>query len=164
MLSRFSPVQLFVPQSTVAHQAPLCMGFCRQQCWSGLSCPLILDLPDPGNKHSLMSQALAGRFFICVTSVQFSYSVMSNSEKSWTAAWQASLSNTNSWSFLKLMSIESVMSSNHLILCCPLPLLLSIFPSIRVFSMSQFFTSGGISIGTSASTSDLPMNIQDYFL
>ena len=52
----------------------------------------------------------------------------------WTAAHQASLSITNSWSLLKLMSIESVMPSNHLILCHPLLLLPSIFPSIRVFS------------------------------
>ena len=52
----------------------------------------------------------------------------------WTAAWQASLSITNSWSLLKLMSIESVMPSNHLILCHPLLLPPSIFPSIRVFS------------------------------
>ena len=51
-----------------------------------------------------------------------------------TAARQASLSITNSWSLLKLMSIQSVMPSNHLILCCPLFLLLSIFPSIKVFS------------------------------
>ena len=52
----------------------------------------------------------------------------------WTAARQASLSITNSQSFLKVMFIESVMPSNHLILCCPLFLLTSIFPSIRVFS------------------------------
>ena len=52
----------------------------------------------------------------------------------WTAACQASLSITNSRSFLKLMSIESVMPSNHLILCRPLRLLPSIFPSIRIFS------------------------------
>ena len=52
----------------------------------------------------------------------------------WTAACQASLSITNSQSLLKLMSIESVMPSNHLILCCSLLLLPSIFPSIRVFS------------------------------
>ena len=51
----------------------------------------------------------------------------------WTAARKASLSITNSWSLLKLMPIESVMPSNHLILCCPLLLLPSIFPSIRVF-------------------------------
>ena len=52
----------------------------------------------------------------------------------WTAAHQASLSITNSWSLLKLMSIESVMPSNHLILCHPLLLPPSVFPSIRVFS------------------------------
>ena len=52
----------------------------------------------------------------------------------WTAALQASLSITNSWSLLKLMSIESVMPSNHLILCRPLLLPPSIFPSVRVFS------------------------------
>ena len=53
---------------------------------------------------------------------------------SWIAACQASLSSTNSWSLLKLMSIESLMLSNHLILCRTLILLPSIFPSIRVFS------------------------------
>ena len=52
----------------------------------------------------------------------------------WTEAHQASLSITNSWRLLKLMSIESVMPSNHFILCCPLLLPLSVFPSIRVFS------------------------------
>ena len=52
----------------------------------------------------------------------------------WTAAHQASLSTINSWSLPKFMSIESVMPSNHLILCCPLFFLTSIFPSIRVFS------------------------------
>ena len=52
----------------------------------------------------------------------------------WTTARQASLSITNSWSLLKPLSIESVMPSNHLILCHPLLLLRSIFPSIRVFS------------------------------
>ena len=67
------------------------------------------------------------------TSVKFSLSVMSHSATPWTAARQASLSITNSQSLLKLMSIESVMPSNHLILCRPL-LLLSIFPSIRAFS------------------------------
>ena len=67
-------------------------------------------------------------------SVQFSHSVMSNSATPWTAACQASPSITNSQSLLRLMSIESVMPSNHLILCHPLLLLPSIFPSIRVFS------------------------------
>ena len=59
---------------------------------------------------------------------------MSNSVTPWTAAHQASLSITSSWSLPKPMSIESVMPSNHLILCCPLLLLPSSFPSIRVFS------------------------------
>ena len=58
---------------------------------------------------------------------------MSDSVTPWTAARQASLPFTISWSFLKLMSIELVMLSNHLILCCPFLLLPSIFPSIRVF-------------------------------
>ena len=59
---------------------------------------------------------------------------MSNSVTPWTAACQASTSFTSSWSLLKFMSIESVVPSNHLILCCPLLLLPSIFPNIRVFS------------------------------
>ena len=68
------------------------------------------------------------------SSVQFSHSVMSDSATPWTAASQASLSITNSWSLLKLMSIESVMPSSHLILYHPLLLLPPIPPSIRVFS------------------------------
>ena len=68
----------------------------------------------------------------------------------WTAARQASLSITNSWSLRKLMSIESVTPSNHLILYHPL-LLPS--PTSGSFLMSQFFASGGQSIGISASTS-----------
>ena len=67
------------------------------------------------------------------TSVQFSRSVMSDSATPWTTACQASLSITNSRSLLKLMSVESVMPSSHIILCCPLLLSPSIFPSIRVF-------------------------------
>ena len=68
----------------------------------------------------------------------------------WTAACQASLSITNSQSLFKLMSISLVMPSYHLILCHPLLLLPSIFPSIRVFPLSQPFTSGGRSFGVSA--------------
>ena len=74
----------------------------------------------------------------------------------WTAAHQASLSITS------CQSIESVMPSNHLILCHPLLLLPSICPSIRSFQMSQLFATGGQSIGVSASTSVLPMNTQDW--
>ena len=81
---------------------------------------------------------------------------------SWIPARQASLSITNSQSSLKLTTIESVMPSNHLILCRPLLRLPSIPHSIRVFSMSQLFTWGGQSIGVSALASVLPMNIQDW--
>ena len=81
----------------------------------------------------------------------------------WTAARQASLSITTSWSSLKLMSVKSVMPSNHLTLCCPLLLLPSIFPASGYFQMNQFFASGCQSLGVSASASILPMNIQDWF-
>ena len=80
----------------------------------------------------------------------------------WTAAHQSSLSITNSWSLLKLSSIGSVMPSKHLILCHPLLLPPSIFPSIWVFSNESFlcirwpkYWSFSIS---------LPMNVQDWFL
>ena len=87
----------------------------------------------------------------------------SDSVTPWTAACQASLSITNSRSLLRLMSIESVMSSNHLILCCPFSSCLQSCPALGSFQMSQFFTSGGQSIGVSASASVLLMNIQDWF-
>ena len=70
---------------------------------------------------------------------------------------------TNSWSLLRLMSIESLMASNQLILCHPPFLLPSIFPSIRIFSNESVFASGGQSIGVSASASVLPMSLQDWF-
>ena len=77
----------------------------------------------------------------------------------WTAAHQASLSIINSRSLLRLMSIESAMPSNHLILCRPL---LQSFPASGSFQMSQLFISGGQSIGVSASASLLPVNTQDW--
>ena len=61
------------------------------------------------------------------------------------------------------MSIESEMPFKHCVFCCPLLLLPSIFPSIRIISNESAFTSGGQSIGASASASVLPMNIQDWF-
>ena len=99
--------------------------------------------------------------FLNSSSVQFS-SVQSLSPvrlfaAPWIAACQAFLSITYSWSLPKLMSIELVMPSNHLILCHPLPLLPSI-PTSGSFQMSQLFLSSGQSIGVSASTSVLPMN------
>ena len=73
------------------------------------------------------------QLFLVISSVQ-SLSRVQLFATPWTAARQVSLSIANSWSSLKLMSIESVMPSNHLILCCPLFLPPSIFPRIRVFS------------------------------
>ena len=79
----------------------------------------------------------------------------------WTAACMSSLPITNSQSLIKLMSIMSVMPSNHLILV-PFSSCLQSFPASGSFPMSQFFTSGGQSIGVSASASALPMNVQDW--
>ena len=68
MLSRFSHVQLFAILWTVAHQAPLSMGFSRQEYWSGLPCSPPGDLPNPGTEPtSLTTPALAGGFFITST-------------------------------------------------------------------------------------------------
>ena len=80
----------------------------------------------------------------------------------WTAALQASLSITSSRSLRKLMSIESVMPSNHFILCRPLLLLPSIFPSIWVFSNESALRIRWPNIGVSASTLVLPVNTQDW--
>ena len=78
---------------------------------------------------------------------------------SWTAACQASLSITNSWSILKLMPVKLVMPSNHLILWVPFSSCLQSFPALGCFPMSQFFTSGNQSLGASASASVLPIHI-----
>ena len=83
----------------------------------------------------VMTHGLQNRF----NSVQFNPSVVSDSSQPYEPARQASLSITNSRSLHKLISIELVMISSHLILCCPLLLMPSIPPSIRVFSMSQPF-------------------------
>ena len=76
---------------------------------------------------------------------------------------QASLFITNSWSLLKLMSVELVMPSNHLILSSPSPPALNLSQNQNFFPISQLFTSGGQSMGLSTSASVLPMNIQDWF-
>ena len=97
-------------------------------------------------------------------SVQFSSVAQSSPTlgEPWITARQASLSITNSWSSLKFMSIESVMPSNHLILCCPFLLCLQSFPASGSFPMSQLFAWGDQSIVASASASVLPMNTQDH--
>ena len=78
-----------------------------------------------------------------------------------TAACQSSLSFTISQNLLKFTCIESVMPSNHLILCCSFSSCLHSFPASGSFLISRLFISGGQSIGASASASVLPMNIQD---
>ena len=167
-----SRVRLFVTPWTVDHQAPLFMEFFSQEYWSGLSFSSPGDLPNPGIEHR--SPALQADSLPSESPGKPSYLLLCNQFSSvqllscvqlfatpWPAACQTSLSITNSLSLPKLMSIESVMPSNHLILCCLLLLLPSIFPSIRVFPMSQLFASGGQSVGVSASASVLPVNIQD---
>ena len=72
------------------------------------------------------------------------------------------LSITNSWSLPKLMSIESVMPSRHLILCCPPILCPQSLPASESFQMNQLFASGGQNTGVSALTSVLPTNTQDW--
>ena len=101
--------------------------------------------------------------FLCYT--QFSSVLLlsqSDSATPWIAACQASLSITNSRSLPKLMSIESVMPSSHLILCRPLSSCPQSLPASGSFPMSQLFAWGGQSIGVSASASVLPMNTQDW--
>ena len=126
------------------------MGFSRQVYWGGLPFPSPGDLSNPGIKPmSLMSPALTGGFFTTSATCKAPQRVLQVSIRAfivaklltlvwlsvtpWTAALQASLSFTISLSLLKLMSIESVMPPNHLVLCCFLLFLPSIFPSIRVF-------------------------------
>ena len=82
----------------------------------------------------------------------------------WTAAQQVSLTITNSWSLLRLMSIKLVMPSNHLILFIPFFSCLQSFPASESFLRRQVFASAGQSIGASALASVLAMNIQYYFL
>ena len=97
--------------------------------------------------------------------IQFNWVTQScpNPRTPWTAAHQTSLSITNSQSLHKPMTIESVMTSNHLILCRPLLLHIQTFPVLGSFQMSQFVALGGQSIGVSASAAVLPMNIEDRF-
>ena len=97
--------------------------------------------------------------YICGGGVQ-SLSHISLFVTQWTVAHQVSLSFTISWSLPKLMSMESVMPSNHLIVYCPL-LLPSIFLASGSFPVSWFFASGGQNVGASASV--LPVNVQGWF-
>ena len=112
---------------------------------------------------------MAGRFFTACTTretlISASVHLLSCVQLfaiPWIAAHQATFSITNSRSSPKLMSIESVMPSSHLILCHPLSSCLQSLPGSESFPMSQLFTWGGQSIGVSALATVLPMNTQDW--
>ena len=163
-----SRVQLFTIQWTVPCQA-MSMGFSRQEYWNGLPFPspgiFLNQGSNPGLLHCrwiLYCLSHQGSPDVIISSVQL-LSYVRLFATAWTVACQASLSITNSWSSLKLMSIESMMPSNHFILCHPLLLLPSIFPSIRVFSNESVrcikwpkYWSFSFSI----SPVNIPMNIQ----
>ena len=121
-----SCLTLFDPQDLLS------MGFFRQEYWSGLPCLFPGDLSNPGIQlTSLTSPTLVVAFFTpFVVLLSHVWLLVT----SWTAACQAFLFFTISRSLFKPMSIEPVMPSNYLILCRPLLLLPSIFPSFRVFS------------------------------
>ena len=132
----------------IAHQASLSMRFSRQEYWSGLPYPPPEDLSNPGIKPtSLMSPALAGIFFISSAAweaqklIDIVAVVPCLVTQSCLTLCHPMDCSTPGFpvlhhllELLKLMSIESVMPSNHLIFCCPFLLLSSVFPSIRVFS------------------------------
>ena len=122
--------------------------------------PLFSNLEYPHCGSLAKTIASSCLLFSRISSVQFSHSVVSDSATPWTAARQASLSITSSQSLLKLMSIESVMLSNPLILCHPPLLLPSILPSIRVFPNGSAPHIRWPKYSASASV--LPMNTQDW--
>ena len=151
-------VSIFVTLWTVAHQAPLPMGFPRQEYWSGLSFPSPGDQTQGSNPHLLHPLYLlhcrqilyywATREVLSdtISSVQLLSRVQLFAIP-WTAARQASLSITNSRSSPKPMSIESMMPSNHLSSVVPFSSHLQTFPESGSFPMSQFFASSGQSTG-----------------
>ena len=188
MRIHFSRIWLFATPQTVAHQAPLSMGFSRQVYWSGLPFPTPEDLPNPGiepgslalQADSLLSElqgspcysvAMTIRLILCVvcfektiSSVQFSCSVVSNSL--WTHGLQQAR-------LLCPSPTPGACSKSHpLSWWChptisssviPFSSHLQSFPASGSFHMNQFLASSGQRIGVSASTSVLPMNTQDWF-
>ena len=175
-----SHVWLFEAPWTAAHQAPLSIGFPRQEYWSGLPFPSPGNLHDPGIKPtSHVSPTLAGEFFTNTSSANwearwiscgisqaicwilllwFSCSLLSDSATPWTTARQASQSFTVSQSFLKLINMSQwchqiISSSVAPFSSCP-----PFFPVTESFPMNRLFTSSSQSIGVLPSASVLPMN------
>ena len=148
------------------------MRFPRQEYWSGLRVAISFSRGSSQSKNWICVFYI-GRWILYHRTTWEAHNNDFSSIQSlsrvqlfaipWITARQASLSITNSQSLLKLMSTESVIPSNHLILYRPLSSCLQSLPELGSFSMSQFFASGGQSIRVSASTSVLPMNIQDWF-
>ena len=165
VLSRFSGVWLFATLWTVAHQAPLSMGI--------LHARILQWVPEASSRgsswprdqtHTYISRTSRWVLYHWVgsgyTQRHLGISSVQLLSHIWlSAARQASLSFTNSQSLLKLMSIELVMPSNHLIFSHPLLFLPSVFPSIKVFSNESVHHIRSQSIGASALV--LPMNTQD---
>ena len=151
---------------TNVHHPPQCPHGCSTQralepCWQGSHGshkPIVTASCRQSQDFILLPSLFWEDYFSkCISSVQL-LSCVQLFVIPWTAAWQASLSITNSRSLHKLMSIESVMPSNNLILCRSLLLLPSIFPIIRVFSNESALHIRRVS----ASTSVLPINTQDW--
>ena len=120
----------------------------QPESWSELSCPPLEDPPNPVTEPQCLqsvSSVVQSCLTLCdtVDCIKPGFPVINNS-----------------WSLFKLMSINSVMPSNHLISVVPFSSCLQSFPTSRSFLMSQLFASGGQCIGTTASASVLPMNIQ----
>ena len=165
-VSHFSRIWLFAILWTVAHQAPLS----RQEYWSGWPCPPPGELPDSRiGLASPVAPALQADSLVLSHQrntlhvlLLFGISVVSNSLRP--HGWQHTRLPCPSPSLLlKLMSTESVMPSNHFVLCHPFLLLLQSFPASGSFLISQLFASGGQSIGASVSATVLLMTIQGYF-
>ena len=153
---------LFVTSWTIARQAPLSMEFSRQEYWSRLSFPTPGDLPYPGTEpESLASPALAGEFFTTVV-VQLLSRVWLF-KASWIAACQASCPSLSPGICSNSCRLSLVKLSNHLILCCPLLLLPSIFPSIRGFSSELVLHIRWPKYWSSSFSNSLPGNIQGWF-
>ena len=165
------PIQLFPilwDPMDCSSQFPLFLEFSRQEYWSGLPRPPPRDLPNSGNEPvSLTSPASAGKCLLlvlpgkplgqgCCCSVALLCLTLCDPMDCSTPSFPVHHHLTE---IAQTMSLESMMPSNHLILCCPLLLLPPSFPASGSFLTSQIFTSGGQSIGASASV--LPMNIQD---
>ena len=154
-----SRVQLLATSWTAAYQAPPSMGYSRQEYWSGL------PLPSPTRKWFICKRCkFANHVFYIV--LLLSRLVVTDSTTPWTATRQASLSFTISGNLLKLMSIELVMPSNHLILCHPLLFLPSIFRSSHICYVGFLILDTPTSFQTlfswdSGCHSDLPVSCSD---